>query len=508
MQFKFGVKIMKKEKVISLITAILMATAIFGGCGGNNSEESGNNSDNIQNTQTVSEFSENTTPESSRDNSTESNGSNEKSTTDSSTESNINSDKNQLGSSASENENNPDTSGNTSHGQSNQQQTNQQQTNQQQTNQQQTNQQQTNQQQTNQQQTNQQQTNQQQTNQQQTNQQQTNQQQTNQQQTNQQQTNQQQTNQQQTNQQTPSKAPEIEPNEISLSTYSVKLKIGETKNLNTTVLPKNASDRSYSYYIDDASVIDYLNGVVKAKNPGTATISFKTVNGITASCKVTVYGDPTGIELNQTGIILNKGDTYTLSATTDIGNYNISYKWNSNNTDVATVSSTDYSTAVITAKAPGTSVITVKTSNGVSTTCKVTVKPVKNETSENYEEYRDRVIELVNNERTSRGLPTLKKRNDLFPLAQTRAKEICGHFEHTRPDGRSCFTIFDDNNIQYSAVGENIAYGQTTPEEAVKDWMNSQGHRENILSKDFSGIGIGCYKYNGVLHWVQLFIHE
>ena len=306
----------------------------------------------------------------------------------------------------------------------------------------------------------------------------------------------------------PSDSTRPEASKISLSTNSVTLKIGETKNLNTTVLPKNAADRSYSYYIDNASVIEYSNGILKGKNPGSATISFKTVNGVTSSCKVEVYGVPSSVKLNKTSIKLDEGDSYTLSAKTNIGNYGISYEWSSTNPDIVSVESTDYSTAVITAKTPGTAVVTAETANGVSSVCRITVNPIKNEQSDDYEQYEDEVIRLVNKERTARGLPKLKKRNDLVPLANTRAKEIVSKFDHVRPDGRNSFTILSDNNIQYSSVGENIAYGQDTPEYAMKCWMDSKGHRENILSTKFNGIGVGCYEHNGTLYWVQLFIHE
>lgn len=294
---------------------------------------------------------------------------------------------------------------------------------------------------------------------------------------------------------------------ISLSTTSVNLKIGKTVNLNTTVLPKNAVDRSYSFYIDDASIIEYSNGIIKAKNPGETTISFKTANGITARCKVNVYGIPSYVTLNKTSLTLDKGNSYTLSAKTDIGNYNISYKWISSNSDVVSVESTAYSTAVIKAKNPGTATITVKTDNNVYSVCKVTVNQPKKDYAD-YVQYEDKVIELVNKERSSRGLPKLKKRNDLVPLATIRAKEIVTKFDHERPNGKNSFSILTDNNIQYSAVGENIAYGQSTPERVMVDWMNSEGHRKNILSENFNGIGVGCYEYNGYLYWVQLFIHE
>ena len=78
----------------------------------------------------------------------------------------------------------------------------------------------------------------------------------------------------------------------------------------------------------------------------------------------------------------------------------------------------------------------------------------------------------------------------------------------TRPDGRSCFTVLAETKISYRTCGENIAAGQTTPQEVVKGWMNSEGHRKNILNGSFTKLGVGYvkastgYKY----YWTQMFI--
>jgi uncharacterized protein YkwD len=62
--------------------------------------------------------------------------------------------------------------------------------------------------------------------------------------------------------------------------------------------------------------------------------------------------------------------------------------------------------------------------------------------------------------------------------------------------------------LQFTAAGENIAYGQRTPAEVMRDWMNSPGHRNNILSRSFSQIGVGLAKNSsGVCYWTQQFIH-
>jgi|GEM_PF-1483432 len=112
------------------------------------------------------------------------------------------------------------------------------------------------------------------------------------------------------------------------------------------------------------------------------------------------------------------------------------------------------------------------------------------------------VIRLVNVERANNGLSALAKDETACYAAYTRAVECETSFDHTRPDGRTCFTVLDDYNISYGYAGENIAMGQTTPEEVVTAWMNSSGHRANILNSNYTRIGVGFYNN----YWCQLFM--
>lgn len=122
------------------------------------------------------------------------------------------------------------------------------------------------------------------------------------------------------------------------------------------------------------------------------------------------------------------------------------------------------------------------------------------------EAYADEVIRLVNIERQNAGLSPLSKREDVTSITKVRAKEITQNFSHTRPNGTSCFTLFKENSISYRSVGENIAYGYNSPKSVVEAWMNSKGHRENILSSSYNGIGVACFEQNGTLYWSQFFI--
>lgn len=122
--------------------------------------------------------------------------------------------------------------------------------------------------------------------------------------------------------------------------------------------------------------------------------------------------------------------------------------------------------------------------------------------------YAEEVLELVNIERSKVGASPLRLSDDLQYAASIRAKELTQVFSHDRPDGSSCFTAVGDAG--YSTLGENIAAGSATPEAVVRQWMNSPGHKANILKSAFSELGVGyCYDSNGVggykYYWVQIF---
>lgn len=120
------------------------------------------------------------------------------------------------------------------------------------------------------------------------------------------------------------------------------------------------------------------------------------------------------------------------------------------------------------------------------------------------EELINEVLKLVNENRAKYGAAPLTLNSTLSEAAQTRAAECGQVFSHTRPDGSSCFTVFEEYDISYSYAAENIAYGYTTAEEVMNGWMNSEGHRKNILNGNYTEIGIG---YDPATNsWVQLFL--
>lgn len=118
-------------------------------------------------------------------------------------------------------------------------------------------------------------------------------------------------------------------------------------------------------------------------------------------------------------------------------------------------------------------------------------------------------FELINEEREKEGREPLELNDDLMEACRIRAEELPELFSHTRPDGSACYTVLEEVGIEsYRWVGENIAAGQRTPEEAVNSWMNSSGHRANILNENYTEGALGCYRCPGTgygIYWVQLF---
>lgn len=119
--------------------------------------------------------------------------------------------------------------------------------------------------------------------------------------------------------------------------------------------------------------------------------------------------------------------------------------------------------------------------------------------------YAAQVVSLVNAERAKHGLPALTVSTKVQQAAQTRAGELKSSFSHTRPSGASCFTALREAGVSYTRAGENIAYGQSTPAAVMQSWLNSSGHRANILSPDFTTIGVGYTVVNGTAYWTQFF---
>ena len=119
------------------------------------------------------------------------------------------------------------------------------------------------------------------------------------------------------------------------------------------------------------------------------------------------------------------------------------------------------------------------------------------------------VVRLVNIERQKAGLAPLKIDSKLCQIAKLKSEDMKkkGYFSHTSPTYGTPFDMLKQFNVTYKTAGENIAKGQKDAKAVVDAWMNSPGHRKNILSKSFTHIGVGNVKGSSN-YWTQLFISK
>ena len=160
----------------------------------------------------------------------------------------------------------------------------------------------------------------------------------------------------------------------------------------------------------------------------------------------------------------------------------------------------------------------------VTTSCQITVEaeqetteptepdeptvPDEPLTEDNLQELREEMLELVNAERADAGLPALRLNDEVCAYAQIRANEVSSNFSHTRPNGENYWTELGRLGIEYYPGGENISAGSNDPADTVARWMDSPGHRANILKEGIGQIGIGFVEVDSGYHyyWVQVFV--
>lgn len=169
-----------------------------------------------------------------------------------------------------------------------------------------------------------------------------------------------------------------------------------------------------------------------------------------------------------------------------------------------------------TTKASTTAAPKKKNNSKTTTTTKAASKkpaaqtPAQNQTVSGAQTgFESDMLKQVNAQRAKNGKSALTLNQSLCASARVRASEIAkdGCFSHIRPDGSGCFTAI--SGVSYRTAGENIAmgtWGYYGVDKIMDGWMNSEGHRANILNGDFSEVGFGCVVVNGNGYWVQMFI--
>ena len=280
---------------------------------------------------------------------------------------------------------------------------------------------------------------------------------------------------------------------VTLEAEQLTVSRGETVTLSPVIHPADATDATVVYSSSDESVAAVGgDGTVRALAAGTAVIECA-VGDVSVSVEVIVTVPASSISVSADRRIYAVGSQGSFAVqispqdTTDT-DFTVSISGGAELTGENTFSCVS----------GGEATITVTTENGM--TARFTVNII------DLSVFAAEVFDLTNAERESAGLQPLSRMAALTLAAEVRASEIIESFSHTRPDGRSCFTAFDESNVSYRWAGENLAMGQRTPAEVVRGWMESPGHRENILTAEFGHLGIGvAMDASGRLYWTQTF---
>lgn len=270
---------------------------------------------------------------------------------------------------------------------------------------------------------------------------------------------------------------------IKSDKYSISVKKGGQSSVKIT-----SSNHSLAYKVGDTSIATATPGkwsgnnikfTIKGKKAGTTylTVYRKNDKSVAANIKITVGGQST----SQTSTVSNPS-TQNSSQSTSNSNQVVAYWDPARGAYVVSISgSWDPETGESTGGSSGNNTSNTEASAG---------------------NYAEEMLALVNQARSEHGASALSLDSKLCDAANKRAQEIATKFSHTRPDGRDCFTVIDEYGISYYGCGENIAAGSSSASSIFNMWMNSSGHRANILNSSFRYIGIG--KYGS--YWVQLFI--
>ena len=202
---------------------------------------------------------------------------------------------------------------------------------------------------------------------------------------------------------------------------------------------------------------------------------------------------------------LEPGETYVYT----IRAYNDdSKKWGGYNTKGWSVTMPEKPAPTATpTETPEKPTVTPQPTNTPVPTATPTPKPTQPDENKKAEEYAKEVIRLTNIERKKEGLSELKYHAKMQQAAMVRAKELVQRYDgtHQRPDGRASETAMYEAGVG-NPGRENIGKGRTSPQGIVNAWMSSDGHKNTILQRDYTHIGVGYYcDSEGMGYWVQEF---
>lgn len=260
------------------------------------------------------------------------------------------------------------------------------------------------------------------------------------------------------------------------------------------------------------------SGKITAKANGKTTITV-TAGNYKSTCKVKVKNlsvNSNKLKLKKQKLTLTKGKKYNLKVSVNKTKKNVT--WSSSKSSVAAVNKY----GKITAKSVGQTTITVKAGN-YKATCEVTVKNATKATSKistfenqiksnvnTYEKLIKDVVKYTNQYRAANGKSKVSLDDTLTYVACYRSLEMANidSLSHTRPNGTTVGSLAKAHSISYRILGENIGCYHPTAKAIVDGWYASPSHRENLLSNNYTKIGVGVAMTNdGYYYWTQLFIN-
>lgn len=290
-----------------------------------------------------------------------------------------------------------------------------------------------------------------------------------------------------------------------LNKTKVNLPIGYS----VTLKVSNADDVEWSSKDKSIAKIKSVSGnsaKIVGVSTGTTYI-YANADGKKLKCKITVK--KSFITTADEEVTVAKGDKLTLTFNVT-GSKKVVYS--NNGPEKCTITSAKWSgnklKLTVKGKTAGSALIKVYAKGYSKTTAEtVTVKVTDKSDTNNSSAIEEQVLELVNAERKAEGKSAVVLDDKLNEIAQLRATELLKKLSHTRPDGTSCFTAFDEKNVKYGNASENIAAGQRSAEEVMNSWMSSSGHKANILDSSAEKMGIALVKTSGGYgyYWVQVF---
>lgn len=340
-------------------------------------------------------------------------------------------------------------------------------------------------------------------------------------------------------------------NGLRVAEQDLHLKTGDSLKLESVVDNQDNTVYHLRYSSSDEAVCTVMrDGTIQGIQTGNAVITVQEVfSGAEVKVAVTVDDQtyPTQITLSKERITLSAGNSITVQAVvTPEEADNKEITWTSSDEKTATVNHT----GTVTGVSSGTCVITAvsQADETIRAELQVTVTEKTEDDSDNsvdtnsnsgygsntgndnnsnttgnsteaaepsasgyyLDSYAEQVLSIVNARREEAGLSPLTMNYTLVSAAKVRATETIQSFSHTRPNGTSCFSVIDEAGVGYSGAGENIAAGQGTADSVMNAWMNSEGHKANILDENYSQIGIACYYDPNSAYgyyWVQIFIY-